>query len=271
MKHRRKVILMKKSMLPAKSPRAWSLCAIVALTTMGCVLDGHPRPSSVPVMPMPTPGTASLSGHVVDVDGRGVAGATLKVAETDATATTDPQGRYDLPVLSDSTLTLVTSAGGFATTYREPIMLASQSTVTGFDVLLLSMDKVTAYNALGPLGSRGVMALRLHSMSPTCVTAGARISIWPPKAGTVVYSRPASTGALDEPDPLLTQVQPGARVSAWLVGAISPGNSLLVTVQQSGCHVMTQPPSIGGAISVGMGHVDTQVFTEMDLFLEQGN
>ena len=98
--------------------------------------------------------------------------------------------------------------------------------MTGFDVLVLPVDKITAVNTLSvpdQAATRGLMAVSLHSLSTFCVPAGARVSVSPPLAATVIYSRPGS-GALDEPDLGLTAVQPGARIDFWLAGVVPPGN-----------------------------------------------
>jgi Carboxypeptidase regulatory-like domain len=223
-----------------------------------------------PAMPMPVVGQAMVAGRVVGVDGRGIAGATILIAETDATTTSDADGAYQLSVPSDSTVTLVATGAGLASTFRESVIVASQAVVTGFDFLLLLPDKVTAINALGVPGqeaTRGVMAVRLHSMDPACLTEGAEVSVWPPLATTVVYSRPNPSGTFDEPDPDLTAVLPGARIDLWMVGTVPPGNGLVISVHKAGCSLLNQSPSIGGVVFSGQRHVLSQSITEADLFL----
>jgi len=251
--------------------------AVVALSTliMGCT-DGVNGSSpidvlSIPTMPMPMPGQATLAGVVRDGDGHGIAGATIKLAETDGVATADATGAYQMMVPSDSTLTLVTSAMGFATTYRESIILATQSMASGFDLLLLPATTVSQVNALGPpntAAARGLMAIRLHSMNPACATPGAHVAVWPPLGATVVYSRPSVTGGLDEPDSMMDGVQPGAHIDLWLTGIIVSSNLLRITVEQAGCQLMDQGPSVGGLILTGQRRVDVQALTEGDLFLD---
>ena len=225
---------------------------------------------SIPKMPMPMPGHASVAGRVLDSDGQGVPGATIKVAETDGTASSDAAGAYELAVPSDSTLTLLTSAPGFAPSYRESIVVADQALVTGFDVLVLPVDKITAVNTLSvpdQAATRGLMAVSLHSLSTFCVPAGARVSVSPPLAATVIYSRPGG-GGLDEPDLGLTAVQPGARIDFWLAGVVPPGNMLQIRVDQPGCHLLSESPRLNGVQFSGLRRVDVQSLTKAELFLD---
>jgi hypothetical protein len=232
-----------------------------------------PYSSGVPGMPDPMPGQAALAGAVRDGSGQPIAGATVKIAETDATTTTDPSGAYQLTVPSDSTLTLFAQAAGMATTYRDAVMLASGASLGGYDLDLVPAAQIDSMNALGPSGQttgRGAVALRLHSMSAGCVLPGARVSVFPADAAMVVYSSPAAPGsALDMPDPGVTAVQSGTRIEAWLVSALPPGNMnlLQIQVQQNGCQLMDQSPSLNGLTFVGERRVAAESLTETDLFL----
>src|SRR5689334_20322981 len=58
----------------------------------------------IPAMPAPRLGSATIAGHVRDVDGAPIAGATVQVTETDAHTTTGADGAYHLDVPSDSTV-----------------------------------------------------------------------------------------------------------------------------------------------------------------------
>src|SRR5262245_43583430 len=106
------------------------------------------RKGTVPQMPKPIVGAATISGTVRDAAGGTVAGATVRVAETDATVTTNAAGAYTLTIPSDSTITLATSAPGFATSYRESIMLAHTAAATGLDVMLVPVADVNRFTAL---------------------------------------------------------------------------------------------------------------------------
>ena len=222
-------------------------------------------------MPMPVVGEALLSGHVGSSDGTPVAGATILVAETDKKATADDTGAYQIMVPADSTVTLMASAAGWAATFRESVMLASQATISNFDFMMLTPEKVTTIGALGAPGkesTRGLIAIRLHSLAPGCVTAGAQITVWPPLAATVVYSRPASTsGGMDEPDMAMTGVQAGTTIQAWLAGTMPPGSGLVIDVSQVGCQRMQPSPSLQGMVFSGQRRVAIQALTEADLFL----
>lgn len=233
-------------------------------------MGGNGFTSGVPEMPKPTLVEASLSGRVVGGDGQAVAGATVTVAETDRVATTDEAGRFVVAVPSDSTVTLVVTATGFAKTYAESVMLAAMSTVDGFDVLVLRPEDLTTMNTAGGATMGGVMAVRLRSTSPSCVTAGAHLSVWPAKSATVLYSRPDQAGALGGPDPAMDGVQAGASIDAWLLGAIMPGSVLDIHVEQAGCQVMAQPPSTNGLLFTGLRHVEAGALSQASLYLEQG-
>lgn len=197
-------------------------------------------------------------------------GVTVKVAETDRVATTDADGAYQMMVPSDSTLTIVALAMGFATSYRESIVLADQSTITGFDLFLVPGDEVTRMTALGGAASTtptGLMAVRLHSLSASCQLVGAKVSVWPPKSATVMYSKPSPSGGLDEPDVSMPSVQDGVRVDAWLTSGLPPGNMLQLTVEQAGCTLLSPSPSMGGIQYPGLRRIDAQAVTLADLFL----
>jgi len=248
--------------------------ALAFLMAAGCGQGKGGTPTgagTVPEMPKIIVGSATVSGIVHDGAGSPVAGATLKVAETDAATTTDPAGAYTLTVPSDSTITLATSATGFATSYRESAIFAADAKVTGLDVMLLTPTDVMRFTALGfpaETATRGLMAVRLHSMDAGCTTAGAHVDVWPPNACKVFYAQPSATGGLDEPDMTLTAVQAGGHVDLWLAGAISPGAMLTIDFAQTGCTVMTQPPSLGGMTFTGQRRVDAQALTEAELFLQ---
>lgn len=251
-----------------------ALACFLALGACGEVSPPRAAPD-VPVMPTPSVGQAMLSGHVRASDGQPIAGASVLVAETDARAVTDEAGGYQLMVPADSTVTLMASATGRAATFRESVLVAAQATIADFDLRLLTPDELTAFGALAPGAgpaqdsTRGLLAVRLHSLDPACVLAGAELSVWPPQAGTVLYSRPASAGsvALDPPDGAMANVQAGAIVQVWLAAALPPGNGLTLGVAQAGCRLLNPSPSMAGLMFPGQRHVAAQALTEADLFL----
>jgi hypothetical protein len=251
--------------------------SLAALVGGGCgrerAIDTTPVPDpTLPEIPHPVPGQALLAGRVVDGAGQGVVGATVTVAETDATARTDADGVYQISIPSDSTITLAASATGFATTYRESVVVASQSMIPGFDLLVLPAADVTQMNALSmpdQADARGLMAIRVHSTSDSCLPAGARFSVWPPDTATVVYARPSDTGGVDYPDTSLDSVQTGAGIALWLTATLPPGNMLVLTLDQPGCRLAAQAPSLSGLVFSGRRFVAAKAFTEADLFIEQ--
>jgi hypothetical protein len=255
---------------------ARSVFAVVAVVAWGGC--GAEKPfdktavgdANVPSMPTPMPGHAVLSGLVLDGNGQPVAGAKISIAETDGSAATDASGAYQITVPSDSTVTLLAAATGFATTYSESVVVAADATVPGFDLMLLGTDAVTSMNALGApdqTANRGLMALRLHSMDAGCSLDGAHVSVYPPAAAKVVYSAPSTTGGVDQPDPTVDSVQPGASIPVWLTGAVPPGNMLMISVTAAGCQMMGGSPSIAGVVYPGLRHVAAQALTQADLFL----
>ena len=108
---------------PGTAAVAMAFALGAALASAGC---GSERPiiavedGSIPSMPTPMPGKAMLTGVVRDGTGTAVVGATLRIAETDATATSDATGAYALDIPADSTVTLVASADGFAKPTKSP-------------------------------------------------------------------------------------------------------------------------------------------------------
>src|SRR5262249_25769540 len=160
---------------------------------------------------------------------------------------------------------LVTTAMGFATTFRESMILAEGVKASGFDVTLLPTTDVARLNALAPAGQAaptGLGAVRLHSPSATCMPARPPVSVRPALAAKVVYGQPGTTGGLDEPDPALSGVVAGAHVDAWLAGAVPPGNWFQVRVDQTGCMAAAQAPSQAGVQLTGQRRVDAQALTQ---------
>jgi hypothetical protein len=260
--------------------KALSCAALAALwagsVTSGCSNNagGGAPPSmadSVPTLPILSVGMAALSGHVRSQDGSAVAGATVQVAETDATTMTDADGAYRLEVQSDSTVTLMATATGLAPTFRESVVIAAKATITDFDLLLLPPDRIAAINALGAPGqeaTRGIMAVRLHSMDPACNIVGAQVSVWPPMGAKVIYAPADVAGGIAAPDPGVTAVAAGADIDLWLAGAFPPANGLVFTIEQPGCQLMVASPSLGGLTFPGLRHVAAAAMTQVDLFLE---
>jgi hypothetical protein len=258
------------------STRSRVAAALLGLVAAGC---GQQKPITqlpvseeiVPTTPVPIAGHAQVAGVVRDGDGNALTGATVKIAETDATVTTDATGAYAMTVPSDSTLTFYTTATGYAPSFRESIVLASGAMATGFDLTLLPSADLARIDTLGvpaAVATRGLMGVRLHSLSTTCATTGAKLRVWPPLAATVVYNGPSTTGGLDVPDPALAEVQAGVHVDAWLAGAIPPGNLFKISVDQPGCTLVVAAPSMNGLQLTGLLHVDVQSYTEADLFLQ---
>jgi hypothetical protein len=255
----------------------YSWLGVALLATLGCGKEKGPDSEAVgtttiPEMPMPTFGQAAVSGVVLNQLGQPVGDATIRVAETDQSTTSDASGAYHITVRSDSTVTLAASATGFATTFRESMIVAFGAAVSGLDITLMAPPTVSAFNSMSSIAmatTRGLMAIRLHSMAAGCATTGAHLTIWPPEAGTLLYSRPDTTGGLDQPDPTVDGVQDGTTIQAWVVAAVSPGSLLQIIVQQPGCQQMPESPSINGVVFPGQRRAVPQGLTQVDLFLNQ--
>jgi hypothetical protein len=226
----------------------------------------------VPVMPMPMPGQATLAGHVTDSAGNPIVGATVVIAETDGNAVTDAGGAYSMTVPSDSTLTVKATATNFAPAYRGSIMLAAQTALDTFDVTMLTPTEVAADNALitsvTTPATRGLVALRLHSVNAACSLAGAHLAVSPPDAATVVYAQPSTTGGMDQPDLTVDGVQDGASIGVWLVDAFPPASWVTISISQPGCALMASSPSMNGMMFTGAWRADAAAFTEADLFFD---
>lgn len=273
---------MKSPLSPFGARRAERLTVGLTVSALawfaGCNSDNQapamppPGNSGLPSMPMPMPGQATLAGHVVDSAGNGVAGAVITVAETDGSATTDAAGAYGLMVPSDSTLTLKTTATGFASSFRGSLVVADQSASTGVDIVMMTPAEVTGANALGGVAqpeTRGLIGLRLHSVSDACTLTGAHVSVFPPDAAKVVYARPGAMGALDTPDTSVDGVQGGVAIAAWLVDAMPPANMLMISVDHPACALMSSPPSTNGVVFTGALRADANALTVGDLFFDQ--
>ncbi len=70
------------------------------------------------------------------------------------------------------------------------------------------------------------------------------------------------------PDPQVAHVQANADVALWLAAVWPPGNGLTFDVQQAGCRLRDESPSMNGLTFPGQRHVAPQAMTEVDLFLE---
>jgi len=93
----------------ARTTLAALVATLASLGVAGCGEQKPPLdqlnidPTTIPVMPTPLAGQASLSGRVLDQNGQPVPGATVTFAETGTATTTDTGGAYAITVPSDST------------------------------------------------------------------------------------------------------------------------------------------------------------------------
>jgi hypothetical protein len=250
-----------------------TLCMLGALTGAACGGDGSDKLDDrvIPVLPVLNPGQAVLSGKVVDSAGQGVANATIAIAETGLKGMTGPDGAYSLMVPSDSTLSLQVSATGYGRTLVESVMVASMQTSTGFDVLLLTREKIDSINVMarpGSMGGYGAVALTIRSASGNCTAEGAKISMSPSSLGTVYYAKKVAGQPVTDPDPALTAVERTDGVAAWLGGVTPSGFAYFVNVSKTGCPQAAYPVAFGGRTHEGLKKVEADGLTQLTLFLQ---
>jgi len=102
--------------------RSASLAAVIVLTALTVIVAGFGVSAQSAF--------ATLSGSVVDPNGRPIPGVTLKLSnaqrQSNYEVKSDPTGQYEFVGLPAGTYTLLFETGGFATVKREGIALAGQ-------------------------------------------------------------------------------------------------------------------------------------------------
>jgi beta-lactamase regulating signal transducer with metallopeptidase domain len=102
--------------------RSASLAAVIVLTAVTVLIAGFGVSAQSAF--------ATLSGSVVDPNGRPMSGVTLKLSnaqrQSNYEVKSDPTGQYEFVGLPAGTYTLLFETGGFATVKREAIALAGQ-------------------------------------------------------------------------------------------------------------------------------------------------
>jgi hypothetical protein len=189
-------------------------------------------------MPALAPGMASLAGQVVGPDGQPIAGATVTVTDSAfgaqmASVTSGADGRWQLAVLANTTITLRADAMGYGRGLINSFSLVAGASSADLDMRLLPVATIDQLNAMG--GTRvaeyGAIALRVQSLGGVCDPTGGTVSIDPAPLGRVFYAKADAP----MPDQALTTVQSGAQPAAWILGVLPPGTYYTFKFAKPGC------------------------------------
>lgn len=204
---------------------------------------------------------ASVTGHVVDINGVPVSGATVQLRASGEHATSDATGAFTLDVPANTTLTLAANAAGMAPTLLQQFEL-SPSATAAFDIPLLTTGHLTSLLAMGGNPMGGAIAVAVTSVSGAgSLAAGATVELTP-GLGKVMYA-PARAG-MPDPDPSMTVVVRGSTPIAWALG-VQPH----VSIMQLTLHGVTQvapPIAINEVTWPGTFTVDAGALTLVTLF-----
>jgi hypothetical protein len=229
--------------------------SVVVVAMCGC--DGGdgvaPAGSPPPAGPASAPGRAVVQGRVLGADGQPVAGATVAVLDAPvgaaAGASAGADGRWQLSVPADTSITLRATAEGLAPTLFGAFLVPDGRVTEDLDLLLLTRQTVDQMNAAagGADGTAlGVAALDIVARGG-CDAAGGQVSLDPARAGQVAYG----AGAAVAPDGAATAVQAGARPAVWLLGVRPPGVYYHIRFDKPGCRQSAGPVEWGGRIHQG--------------------
>jgi hypothetical protein len=233
--------------------------AIVFLAVAGCAAD-HPV-STVPETPTTGADRASVTGHIVDLTGVPIAGATVALRSIDTHATSDATGAFSLDVPANTTLTLAATAPNMSTTLLQQFVMSPEAHIA-FDIPVFTTDHVKNLVAMGTNTMGGVVAIAVKSLSGAPVDAGITVEITPSNLGKVLYA-PQRPG-MPDPDPTMMALVPGSAPIAWALG-VQPH----VSIMQLTLHGATQaePPfSIDDVVWPGTFTVDAGALTLVTLF-----
>ena len=246
------------------------LAALAALTITGCGAEpAAPASSPPPAAPALAPGMAMIQGRVVEPAGQAVAGATVTLLEAPAggaqrTALADADGRWQLVIPADTSITLHATAAGFAPT-RSANFLVAAGMASDLDLLMLPREQLERLNldAGGRAADDGLAAIEVVSLG-SCVVAGGRVTLDPERAGQVVYGAGNSVA----PDQGASTVQAGARPAAWLLGVRPPGVYYRIRFEKPGCSQKLGPIEHRGRIHQGGLSFAPGTLTQSLLFAE---
>jgi hypothetical protein len=233
--------------------------APIVLILAGCAAD---RPAgTTPETPPTGMDRATITGHVVDVNGTPIAGATVALRSVDTHATTDAIGAFSLDVPANTTLTIAATAPNMSTTLLQQLLM-SPDAHTAFDIPVFTIDHVKNLAAMGTNAMGGVVAIAVKSLSGAPVSAGATVEITPDNFGTVLYA-PQRPG-MPDPDPTMKALVSGSTPIAWALG-VQPHISIM-KLSLHGVAEAQPPYSIDDVVWPGTFTVDAGSLTLVTLF-----
>lgn len=204
---------------------------------------------------------ATVSGHVVDVNGAPIMGASVELRSLGERTTTDATGAFTLDVPANTTLTLAATAAGMAPTLLQQLMLSPEAS-TAVELPMLTTTHYASLLALGTIPTGGVVAITVKSLAGTAGSAmGATLELTPRNLGTVMYVSQAS--GMPDPDPAMTSVVQGNNLIAWALG-VQPH----VTTMKLRLHGVAQvdpPYAIDDVVWPGTFTVDAGALTLLTL------
>ena len=211
----------------------------------------------------PTTGAdrATVTGHVTDVNGVPIAGASVTLRSIDAHATTDAAGAFSLDVPANTTLTLAATAPSMATTLVQQFLM-SPGAHTAFDIPVLTTDHVKNLVAMGSNAAGGAIAIAVKSLSGAPVSAGATLELTPSNLGKVLYA-PQRPG-MPDPDPTMMALVPGSTPIAWALGVQPHVTTMKLTLH--GVSQAEAPYAIDDVVWPGTFTVDAGSLTLLTLF-----
>ena len=239
----------------------FSVFAVLA-SLAGCA-DAQ-APHTAPETPTTANDRATVSGHVLDLNGAPVAGAAVTVRTSGEHTSTDSTGAFTLDVPASTTLTLATTAPGMAPTLLQQF-LVSPGASAAVEIPMVTTDHFKTLVAMGMNPSGGVVAVAMKSLSGSGSVAGATVQLTP-SLGRVMYT--ASGVGMADPDPAMAAIAPtvgqGDESYAWALG-VQPH----VSIMQFALHGVAQiepPYAIDDVIWPGSFTVDAGALTLVTLF-----
>ena len=229
---------------------------VVSLTACADNLAPHPSPET------PSIGNdrATVTGHVVDISGAPVAGATVTVRSSGEHAMADSAGGFTLDVPANTTLTLSATAPGMAPTLLQQFLVSPGA--SGFvELPMVTSDHFKSLAGMGANPMGGVVAVALKSMSGYGSLAGATVELTP-SLGRVMYA--AIGGGMADPDPAMAMVVQGDDPYAWALG-VQPHVSIM-QVALKGVKQVAPPYAIDEVTWPGTFTVDAGALTLVTLF-----
>ena len=235
-----------------------TLVVVFVASLTGC--SDNLAPYTSPETPTIGNDRAAVTGHVLDISGAPVAGATVTVRTSGEHATADSAGAFTLDVPANTTLTLSAAAPNMAPTLVQQFLVSPGASGL-VEIPMVTTDHYKTLVGMGANPMGGVVAVALKSMSGYGSLAGATVELTP-SLGRVMY---AATGAgMADPDPAMAMVVQGDDPYAWALG-VQPH----VSIMQLALHGVKQVPppyAIDEVTWPGTFTVDAGALTLVTLF-----